>query len=124
MLMMVMKKIIILLCLTAISLGPVQARMSKDCTQQIEHSIVHLEVLTNAYNHGEIDFEVYIELVEKVDQDVEQKLIECQSRHKKMLGLLADTFGEQSALYEFITNLSSTYKKAREELLNGTERVD
>lgn len=122
--MMFMRKILILCCLVAATVAPAQAKSKKNCSQSVEQSIIHLEVLTEAYEQGELEHEIYMDLVQEIDLEVEQKLTQCRSRQTKMLGVIAEVFGEDSALYDYVSNLSLDYKNAREELLNGTERVD
>jgi hypothetical protein len=118
------QKILMLLTLTAICLAPVQAKVNTRCHVDIDRHIIHLEVLTDAYNQGEIEADLYLDLVERVDQQVVRELNQCRSRQQKMRGFFAQTFGEDSRFFEFIENLSLNYKQVREELLNGTERVD
>jgi len=118
------RKILMLLTLTAIFIAPVQAKVSARCNVNIDRHLVHLEVLTDSYNQGEIEADLYLDLVERVDQQVASELNKCRERHRKMLGFLAEVFGEDSRFYEYIENLSLSYKKVRDELLNGTERVD
>ena len=117
-------KFIITFCLIALCQTTAHGKIEKGCEEKIKHSIVHLEVLKTAHDHGEIDTETLVSLVEDIDTQVEGQLKNCHANQSKFLGVASRIFGENSSIYDYIRNLYSSYRKTRDELLNGTERVD